>query len=139
MSVFLAKGRMRVDHGGVDPREKLLAELGDISGIEIFYNYVLVAVYTIPKEAKTAGGLLIPQKTADESIWQGRACLVAKLGPQAFKDEGEVKFWGCKADVGDWVLTRAADGQSLEINGVICRLYRDTQIMAKLADPDSVW
>jgi hypothetical protein len=36
-------------------------------------------------------------------------------------------------------MTRASDGQSLEIGDVVCRLYRDTQVLAKLPDPDFVW
>jgi len=42
---------MRMEHD-VDPAQKLIKELGDISDIEIFNNQILVAVYLRPEKTK---------------------------------------------------------------------------------------
>jgi len=139
MSVLLSRGKMRFVHD-VDPKQSIIDACGPaLEQFEVFYNYVLVGVYMPPKEAKTESGLYLPEKTKDESMWQGRSCLVLKLGPQAFLDEGDAKFHGQRVDPGDWVVVRAADGQSIEVGGQLCRLYRDTQIIGRIKDPDSVW
>jgi len=139
MSVLLSRGKMRFEHT-IDPKKRILDACGEaLDQFEVFYNHVLVGVYEPPKEAKTVSGLYLPDKTRDESLWQSRSCLVLKLGPQAFMDEGDVKFHGQRVDVGDWVVVRAADGQSIEVGGQLCRLYRDTQIIGRIKDPDSVW
>ena len=139
MSVLLSRGKMRFVHD-VDPKQSIIDACGPaLEQFEVFFNYVLVGVYMPPKEAKTESGLYLPEKTKDESMWQGRSCLVLKLGPQAFMDEGDAKFHGQRVDPGDWVVVRAADGQSIEVGGQLCRLYRDTQIIGRIKDPDSVW
>lgn len=138
MSVFLARGRMRIQHD-TDPKDALLAQIGDLSDLDLFYNQVLCAIYTMPNDAKTLGGLIVPTKTRDESIYQGRAGLVVKLGPQAFVDDETTKFYGQKADVGDWVFCRPSEGQLIEINGNAMRIFRDTQILGRIPNPDCVW
>ena len=40
---------MLMDHD-VDPRQKLLEEMGDISKVEVFNNQILVAVYLRPEK-----------------------------------------------------------------------------------------
>ena len=48
----------------IDPREKLLAEIGDLSKFEVFNTGVLLAVYVRPE--KTASCLLYTSDAADE-------------------------------------------------------------------------
>lgn len=138
MSLLLPRGRMKVHHQE-DPKDKLLNQVGDLSEMELFYNQVLCAIYEMPSDAKTRGGLYIPEKTRNESLYQGKALLVVKLGRTAFQDDDSFKFHGQRVDVGDWVFARAADGHMLELNGVPMRVLRDTQIIAKIPDPDYVW
>ena len=64
---------MIMDHD-VDPKEKLLSELGDLSQVEIFNNQVLVAVYIRPN--KTKSGLYLSDKTTDEDRYQGKVGLL---------------------------------------------------------------
>ena len=47
----------------VDPKQKLLKEIGDLSKVEIFNNQVLVAVYIRPQ--KTKSGIYLSDKTTD--------------------------------------------------------------------------
>jgi hypothetical protein len=53
-----------------DPREALLAKIGDLSDIEIFQNKVLVAIYQRPKV--TAGGIHLTDDALDEDLHQGK-------------------------------------------------------------------
>jgi len=138
MSLILPRGRLQVAHEE-DPRQVLLNRVGDLSEMDLLYNQVLCAIYEMPKDAKTKGGLFIPEKTRDESLWQGKAMLVVKLGNTAFQDDEHFKFNGQRVDVGDWIVARAADGHMLELNSVPMRIYRDTHIIAKIPNPDYVW
>ena len=63
----------------VDPREKLLAEIGDLSKFEIFNTGVLVAVYIRPE--KTKGSIFLTEKTRDEDRHQSKVGLVVKMLP----------------------------------------------------------
>lgn len=129
---------MRIAHT-TDPKQEILRRVGDLSGVEMMLNWVLTAVYVIPKDAKTVGGLIVPEKTASESYYQGKAHLVLKMGPLAFKDDENVKWGGLVVSPGDWVFARPQDGSLLEINGVEMRLYKDVSILGKLDDPDAIW
>ena len=64
---------------------------------------------------------------------------MVKLGPQAFVDSEDFKFDGQKVEVGDWVFVRPQEGWLTEINGVPMRIFRDTQIIAKIPHPDYVF
>ena len=54
---------MLMDHD-VDPRQKLMEEMGDLSKVEVFNNQILVAVYLRPE--KTKSGLYMPDAHRDE-------------------------------------------------------------------------
>lgn len=120
-----------------------LRALGDISGFEVFGDLILVMAFA--ERTKTKGGLIIPDKTHDEGQFQGKAGLVIAIGPQAFTDDARTTFGGQKVAIGDWVMTRTSDGVEFAktdldgSGGVLLRLFRDTQIMARLSDPRLVW
>jgi co-chaperonin GroES (HSP10) len=65
----------------IDPKEKLLTDLGDLSGIEIFNNQVLVAVYIRPN--KTKSGIILTDETVNEDRYQGKVGLLVGMGPAA--------------------------------------------------------
>ena len=100
----------------------------------VFHSKVLVAGYVRP--AKTAGGIILPDKVIEEDRFQGTVGLVIGLGKGAFKDDNIAKFNGDKLKVGDWVLTVAADGVAMFINEVPCRLFDDTRILMKVKNPE---
>ena len=121
----------------VDPKEKLLEELGDLSGIEIFNNQVLVGVYIRPQ--KTKSGIYLTERTTDEDKYQGKIGLVLKKGDSAFVDPDNQWFANVNINEGDWVLFRPSDGWSVTINGVLCRILDDHAIRGRVDQPDRAW
>lgn len=126
-----------------DPKKALLNELGDISGIEMLHNLVLVATYIEPE--KTVGGIILPDNALLENRFQGKGALVLKKGPLAFVDDNVAKFGGVSIDEGDWVVVRPSDGFEMFVgeagsrHGIACRVFEDTQIKARLADPSCIY
>lgn len=110
-----------------------MQKIGDLSGIDVLYNMVLLAIYI--RSEVTGGGIIRPDMNVEEDVWQGKAGLVLKLGANAFEDDGEYSFKGQKVDVGEWCGFKVGDAWSLELNGVACRLVRDSAIKLKLKDP----
>jgi|SRR5579863_6588721 co-chaperonin GroES (HSP10) len=126
-----------------DPKRAILDVLGDIDGLEIFHNLVLVATYIEPE--KTAGGIIKPDRALEENRFQGKGALVLKKGPLAFKDDGVTKFAGADIDVGDWVLVRPSDGWEMflggkqEQGGVCVRVFEDIHIKGRVSDPSMIY
>ena len=127
---------MRLEHE-VDPAQKLIKELGDISNIEIFNNQILVAVYLRPE--KTKSGIYMPDKHREEDRYQSKVGLVVKKGPSAFIDTGDNWFKDVTVDLNDWVMFRATDGWGITVNNVLCRVLDDTNVRGRIPHPDSVW
>lgn len=122
----------------VDPKEKLLDDLGDISGIELFNNQILVATYIRPE--KTKGGIFMTDRARDEDRFQSKIGLVVGKGPSAFQEEeGSNWFNGRHVEEGEWIIFRPSDGWSLTVNGVSCRILSDTQVKGTVNDVDKVW
>ena len=127
---------MIMDHD-VDPKEKLLSELGDLSQVEIFNNQVLVAVYIRPN--KTKSGLYLSDKTTDEDRYQGKVGLLVGMGPAAFQDDNGQWFNNASFSMDDWLVFRPSDGWSITVNGVLCRMLSDTQVKMRIPTPDAAW
>jgi len=124
-----------------DPAAVIWDQIAQIDNFDRYvpsYNNVMVAHYIRPK--KTAGGIIVPEKTLDEENWQGKTYLVVKLGAMAFKDDDNVKFGGFKAEVGEWVNARSADGWPMTIKDVAFRFFRDVDIKGLCPiGPDMTW
>lgn len=127
---------MIMDHA-VDPKQKLLEDLGDLSTVEIFNNQLLVAVYIRPN--KTKSGIYLSDQSREEDKVQGKVGLVVKKGPSAFVDDGNEWFKDISVEVNDWVVFRPSDGWSITVNNVLCRMIDDTAIRGKVDVPDRVW
>lgn len=121
----------------VDPKKDLLDKVGNIDGIDVFNNAVLVAVYVRPN--KTKSGIILTDNYTDEDRIQGKAGLVIKKGPRAFVDSTGEWFAGANIDEGDWIIFRPSDGWPISVNGVSCRMIDDTAIRGKIDQPDRVW
>lgn len=121
----------------VDPKQKIIADIGDVSNFEIFNNNILVAVYQRP--AKTKSGLYLTDKTTDEDRFQSKVGLLLKMGPRAFESNSEGWFDGVAFEVNDWIVFRPSDGWSITVNGVLCRVLSDTQVRGRADQPDRVW
>jgi len=132
-----AIGKMRtIAESSSDPRQALLDAIGSktLKDFQVFHSQVLCATYVRP--AKTKGGIFLSDKTVEEDRWQGNIGLVVAVGPGAFVDDSVAKFHGKEVKVGDWVMYVPADGVSLFINEVPCRLFQDTRILMKVTDPE---
>lgn len=119
-----------------DPKQKLLDELGDLSGVELWHNQVLCAIYVAPE--KTAGGIIRPQSNIEEDIHQGKTGLVVKLGPRAFASDTKWQ-WPDDVSEGDWVFYKVSDGWPCTVNRVKCRMLEDIDVKGRADHPDRVW
>lgn len=129
-----AIGKMRqIAEDTTDPKQVLLKVLGK-HDTEVFHSQVLVAGYVRP--ARTKSGLWLTDKTIEEDRYQGNIGMVIALGPGAFKDDTIAQFHGKKLAVGDWVMYVPADGISLFIKEVPCRLFSDTRVLMRVTDPE---
>lgn len=113
-----------------DPRDVILEEIGDLSKFEIANNEVLVATYRRPE--KTKGGILLTPSNLNEDLYQSKAGLVVKIGP-------DCEFKNIEVELHDWVVVRPSDCWALEVNFVHCRLVYADQIRARIAHPGMVW
>src|ERR1700678_3948466 len=132
-----AIGKMReiADDTETDPKKLLLSKVGQIDGeLTVLHSQVLVAGYVRP--GKTKGGIFLTDKAVEEDRWQGNVGMVIALGKGAFKDDGIAQFHGDALKVGDWVMYSAADGVSMFIREVPCRLFQDTRILMKVNNPE---
>lgn len=121
----------------VDPRDKVLEEIGDIADFELFHNQVLVAVYIRPE--RTKGGIILTDQHRDEDRYQGKVGLILKTGPDAFHDPSGKWFKGVEFNDLDWVVFKPSEGWSITINGRLCRMLDDTNIRARIQHPDMAW
>lgn len=121
-----------------DQRATMRALVGDLSGVRVMGNRVLVGIYIEPD--KTKSGLFLSKETLKESIYQGTVGMVLKKGPQAFKDDADnkISFHGETVNDGDYVAFRAGDAKRCQINGLDCRFVEDTLIDMVVADPNVV-
>lgn len=102
--------------------------VGDVSKEDIWSRQVLVGVYVRPNTVVGKEGKItwIPTSAQEEDIWQGKALLVLKMGPGAFKGDksyleatfprgpdGELNL----PKEGDWLFARPNDGVAMSIMG----------------------
>lgn len=128
---------MVMDHE-IDPKQKLIDEIGDLSTVEVFNNDVVVAVYMRPE--KTKSGLIMPDQHLDEDRHQSKVGIIVKMGPRAFEPNDAGWYEGDTFNVGDWVVFRPSDGWLVTIHGVLCRLFKDTAVAKlRIQTPDEVW
>lgn len=121
-----------------DPKTEIMEKLGDLSGVELFHNQILVATYVRPK--KTKSGIYLSDQTVNEDQYQGKVGLVVKLGPQAFVSDEKTDFSGVKVNEGDWIFYRPSDGWPQQVNNVPCRIFdNEFLIRGRIASPDMVY
>ena len=118
-----------------DPRKAILDFVGDLSGIEVFGDRVLVAIYMRPE--KTAGGIIRPETNKVEDVWQGKVGLVLKWGPDAFLDEDGV-LYEQHVKAGEWGVFFIGDGKPIEVNKAPCRIVKSASFVSKIKDPEMV-
>ncbi len=133
-----------------DPAKALRDAAGDLSEIEVFHNLILAATFIAPaKEITRDDGskvkLHLPDRSLSEDRFQGKAYLVLKIGPTAFKDAPGVGFGGVSVKPGDWILAKPSDGFELfkgdagAKEGASVRLFEDIHIKGRVSDPTVVY
>lgn len=120
-----------------DPAQEIWSGVGDLSGISVFNNKLILATYMRPEKSK--GGLIMTDMARSEDRWQSKIGLLIKMGPQAFIDDTGRWFSGVKFELGDWLVYRPADGWNMEINGKPCRVFDDINIVGRVEHPDLVY
>jgi len=86
---------------------------------------------------KTKGGVILSDKTVQETQIAANVGLVLKVGPDAYNDESRFPngAW-CKKD--DWVIFAKYAGSRLNIEGGELRLLNDDEILGVVEDPESI-
>lgn len=122
----------------VDPKQEILDKVGSMNSLELWNNFVLVAIYVRPNV--TAGGIIVTDKTTDEDIYQSKIGLVIAKGPSAFQPNDGWFEGGVTCEVGDWVIFRPSDGLHMKWGkDTNVRLFKDTVIIGKVSDPDTIY
>ena len=122
-----------------DKKKAILEKVGDLSGVHVRYNRVLLGQYVGSEYAGKKGLILRADTNKEEDIWQGKVGLVLKLGPNAFVDDADFSFGEQKVNVGEWAVYRIADiRQRLTINDWVCLMVNDTSIDITVDDPSII-
>ena len=129
-------GIMLMEHY-TDPAQEIIKKIGNLDAFELTGEQVLLGVYKRPE--KTKSGLYISDKTRDEDEHQGKAGLVLKLGPTAFKYQDNYAYEGPVPKIGQWVAVWVVDGRKININGVLCRIVSSEQVRLIIPAPDVVY
>lgn len=134
-----------------DPKAALLEAAGSVDDFEPFHNQVLVATYIKPPKIMRGpnGEEIIfhdTDRALEEERFQGKPALVLKVGPLAFLEQApHYMFGGLTIKPGDWVVVRPSDGLEMFMgspkasNGASVRLFSDVNILARVADPSTIY
>ena len=125
-----------------DPRDVIFKQIGlkkdKIPGVKLLKNDVLVGIYMRPKVTKS--GIHLSDQTIKEDEHQGKAALVLMKGPTAFTSDENYQFLPEQnVEVGEWIALWVSDGKKIVVNGQLCRVIRDQDIIMKIERPDQVF
>lgn len=122
--------------GGKDPKQALIDAVGNLSGVEVLSDLVLVATFI---RSEKIGSLIMPDSYIKEDEFQGKAGLVLKSGPLAYADWEEGDEQGQNARLHTWVVCAVKDGWPVTLNGTACRLVPYDKIRLRVADPALIY
>ena len=88
-------------------------------------------------QGKTKGGVLLSDKTVEETQIATNVGLVLAIGPDAYNDKERFPngAW-CKKN--DWVIFARYAGSRLNIEGGELRILNDDEILGTTDDPESI-
>lgn len=113
-------------------KDLVFKNIGKLDDFVVLGDDVLVATYVKPN--KTAGGIILADKSVDEDRWQGKVGLVLKLGESAFKYEGPYEYKGTVPEIGRYVVFHTSDTREIGINGFSCRTISSSLIRMIIPD-----
>ena len=99
-------------------------------------TYHLLCMLPEAKE-EYEGGILKSSQTMQYEELLSPVLFVAKMGPDAFKDEKRFPS-GPSCKVGDFILTRPNTGTRMKIHGTEWRLIHDESVEAVVQDPRGI-
>ena len=99
-------------------------------------TYHLLCMLPEAKE-EYEGGLLKANQTMQYEELLSPVLFVAKLGPDAFKDEKRFPS-GPSCEVGDFVIVRPNSGTRMKIHGTEWRIINDDSVEAVVEDPRGI-
>ena len=129
-------GKISTISAASDPKKAILDAVGDLSGIEIMFNHILVGTYI--RKKITSGGVHLPDSTVQEDEFQSKVGLVLKMGPLAFLNDDGTPLYGQNIEVGDWIVYRVGDGWSMQVHRTPCRMLADHNIRMKIQKPEAI-
>jgi co-chaperonin GroES (HSP10) len=104
--------------------------------IPIPKTYHLLCMLPEAKE-EYEGGLLKASQTMQYEELLSPVLFVAKIGPDAFKDEKRFPS-GPSCEVGDFVIVRPNSGTRMKIHGTEWRIINDDSVEAVVEDPRGI-
>jgi co-chaperonin GroES (HSP10) len=104
--------------------------------IPIPKTYHLLCMLPEAKE-EYEGGLLKASQTMQYEELLSPVLFVAKIGPDAFKDEKRFPS-GASCQVGDFVIVRPNSGTRMKIHGTEWRIINDDSVEAVVEDPRGI-
>jgi co-chaperonin GroES (HSP10) len=99
-------------------------------------TYHLLCMLPEAKE-EYEGGLLKASQTMQYEELLSPVLFVAKMGPDAFKDEKRFPS-GPSCQVGDFILVRPNSGTRMKIHGTEWRIINDDSVEATIQDPRGI-
>jgi hypothetical protein len=142
---------------GPDAQKKqILEDLGDLAQYEVLDEECIIAIYAesnVLSRIKDNTGKTIElvgtQNRATESRYQGKAGLLVKIGPQAFRfhNNGQ-NYEGVIPRFGDWVVSYPQDGREIALRRadapsglewVTCRRIHWRSIFMRVKDPRVIY
>jgi co-chaperonin GroES (HSP10) len=99
-------------------------------------TYHLLCMLPEAKE-EYEGGLLKTSQTMQYEELLSPVLFVAKMGPDAFKDEKRFPS-GPSCEVGDFVIVRPNSGTRMKIHGTEWRIINDDSVEAVVQDPRGI-
>jgi co-chaperonin GroES (HSP10) len=99
-------------------------------------TYHLLCMLPEAKE-EYEGGLLKASQTMQYEELLSPVLFVAKIGPDAFKDEKRFPS-GPSCEVGDFVIVRPNSGTRMKIHGTEWRIINDDSVEAVVEDPRGI-
>lgn len=100
-------------------------------------TYHLLCMVPKAEEELSESGLVKSAKMMYHEELLSPVLFVAKIGPDAFKDEKRFPS-GASCKVGDFILTRPNTGTRMKIHGTEWRLINDDSVQAVVQDPRGI-
>jgi hypothetical protein len=135
----------------IDPQRKvILDKLGDVPGLDLAQNELLVAIYR--RDEMSPGGIIRVAQTLAEDVYQGKVGLIVKIGENfnyKWTDPYTARNGGIPVKLHDWIFFRTSDTWALEVNVrqgmfkkedfVVCRTVEAKHIRGVVEHPDQIW